>query len=149
MKYCRTTRKLLGQDMMNPKRTTQRSVMQQRNVLHSTVGTVASSYMIPGSDIRTVAIKFPIGRFCVSTGKLCVYAEGLDIHKIAKTPLIYSVSCFNLGGLELCWAKPTKVPRATELNDIGVSSLKCTASHCHCQHTHFVIRLFTISKGKF
>jgi len=27
---------------------------------------------------------------------------GLDILKIDKTPLIYSVSCFHLGGLELC-----------------------------------------------
>jgi len=126
MKYCRTTRKLLGQDMMNPKRTTQRSVMQQRNVFHSTVGTVASSYMIPGSDIRTVSIKFPIGRFCVSTGKLCVYAGGLT---------------FILGGLDLCWAKPNKVPRATELNDIGVSSLKCTASHCQ-RSTHTLLSDF-------
>jgi len=29
MKYCRTTRKLLSQDMMNPKRTTQGNVVQQ------------------------------------------------------------------------------------------------------------------------
>jgi len=32
--------------MINPKRTTQWSVMQQRNVSHSTVGTVASGYAI-------------------------------------------------------------------------------------------------------
>jgi len=31
---------------------------------------------------------------------------------LTKTPLIYSVSCFNLGGLELCLgAKLTKTPR--------------------------------------
>ena len=30
--------------MINPKRTTQWSVMQQRNVSHSTVGIVASGY---------------------------------------------------------------------------------------------------------
>ena len=37
---------------------------------------------------------------------------GLDIIKLTKTQLIYSVSRFNLGGLELClWgAKPTKAP---------------------------------------
>jgi len=38
-------RNILGQDMINPKRTTQWSVMQQRNVSHSTVGIVASGYM--------------------------------------------------------------------------------------------------------
>jgi len=35
-------RNILGQDMINPKRTTQWSVVQQRNVSHSTVGIVAS-----------------------------------------------------------------------------------------------------------
>jgi len=38
-------RNILGQDMINPKRTTQWSVMQQRNVSHSTVGIVTSGYM--------------------------------------------------------------------------------------------------------
>jgi len=34
---------------------------------------------------------------------LCVCAEWLDILKLTKTPLIYSVSYFNLGGrLEFC-----------------------------------------------
>jgi len=37
--------------MINPKRTTQWSVMQQRNVSHSTVDIVASGYTMPGSDI--------------------------------------------------------------------------------------------------
>jgi len=41
-------RNILGQDMINPKRTTQWSVTQQRNVSHSTVGTVASGYARPG-----------------------------------------------------------------------------------------------------
>ena len=45
-------RNILGQDMINPKRTTQWSVMQQRNVSHSTVSIVASGYAMPGSDIR-------------------------------------------------------------------------------------------------
>jgi len=44
-------RNVLGQDMMNLKRTTQWSVMQQRNVSHSTVGIVASGYAMPGGDI--------------------------------------------------------------------------------------------------
>jgi len=39
--------------------------------------------------------KFLIGGFCVCAG-------GLDITKLTKTPLIYSVSHFNSGGLELC-----------------------------------------------
>jgi len=42
---------ILAQEMINPKRTTQWSVMQQRNVSHSTVGIVASGYAMPGSDI--------------------------------------------------------------------------------------------------
>jgi len=46
-----TNRSILGQDMINPKRTTQWSVMQQRNVSHSAVGIVASGYAMPGSDI--------------------------------------------------------------------------------------------------
>jgi len=41
-------RNIFGQDMINPKRTTQWSVMQQRNVSHSTVGIVASGYAKPG-----------------------------------------------------------------------------------------------------
>ena len=41
-------RNILGQDMINPKRTTQWSVMQQRNVSHSTIGIVASGYAKPG-----------------------------------------------------------------------------------------------------
>jgi len=40
---------------------------------------------------RTVARKFSIGGLCSSVG-------GLDIIKLTKIPLIYSVSCFNLGG---------------------------------------------------
>jgi len=38
-------------------------------------------------------------QFC---GGLCVCLGGLDIIKLTKTPLIYSVSRFNLGVLELC-----------------------------------------------
>ena len=37
--------------MINPKRTTQLNVMQQRNVSHITVGIVASGYAVPGSDV--------------------------------------------------------------------------------------------------
>jgi len=37
-----------------------------------------------------------------STWGLYVCARGIDIVKIDKTPLIYSVSCFNLGVLEHC-----------------------------------------------
>ena len=44
-------RNILGQDMINPKRTTQWSVMQQRNVSHSTVGIVASEYAKPGRRV--------------------------------------------------------------------------------------------------
>jgi len=53
--------------------------------------------------LRTVARKFSIGG-------LCVFAGELDIVKLTKTPLIYSVSIW--GGLELCLGgdKPTKAP---------------------------------------
>jgi len=44
-------RNILGQDMINPKRTTQWCVMQQRSVSHSTVGIVTSVYAMSGSDI--------------------------------------------------------------------------------------------------
>jgi len=37
--------------MINPKHTTQLSVVLQRNVCHSTVGTVASGYGMTDSDI--------------------------------------------------------------------------------------------------
>jgi len=55
---------------------------------------------------RTVARKFSIEGLCNSAG-------GLDIIKLTKTPLIYSVSRFNLGGLELCLGgiSPPKPPR--------------------------------------
>jgi len=54
---------------------------------------------------RTVAKNFSIGGLCSS-------AVRLDI-KLSKISLIYSVSRFNLGGLEVCLgrAKPTKAPR--------------------------------------
>ena len=43
-----SNRNILVQDMINPKRTTQWSVMQQRNISHCTVGIVASVYAKPG-----------------------------------------------------------------------------------------------------
>jgi len=48
---------------------------------------------------------------------LWLCAGRLDIFKFTKTHLIYSVSCFNLGGLELClWGlSPQKSPVATGL----------------------------------
>jgi len=49
---------------------------------------------------RTVARKFSIGGLCSSVGGLR-FCGGLHIIKLTKTPLIYSVSRFNLGGLEL------------------------------------------------
>jgi len=50
-KYCRKNRNVLGQDMINPKRTTRWSVMQQRNVSHSTVGIVTNRYAKPGRKV--------------------------------------------------------------------------------------------------
>jgi len=52
---------------------------------------------------------------CISVGGIFAFAERLDILKLAKTPLIYSVSCFNLGRLGALFggAKPTKAPVAT------------------------------------
>jgi len=48
---------------------------------------------------RTVTRKFSIGGLCGSASELCVFFGSLDIIKLTKTPLIYSVSRFNLGGL--------------------------------------------------
>ena len=50
---------------------------------------------------RNVARKFSIGG-------LCVCFRGLDIMKLTKTPLIYSVSHFSLWGLELCLGRISK-----------------------------------------
>ena len=49
---------------------------------------------------------------CSSAKRLFVCAGGLDIIKLTKTPLIYSVSRFSFGGLELCLAglSPPKPP---------------------------------------
>jgi len=52
-----------------------------------------------GPLTRTVARKFSIGGFAFLRGDFCL-CGGLDTLK-AKTQLIYSVSCFNLGSLEL------------------------------------------------
>ena len=62
------------------------------------------------SRLRTVAGNFSIG-------ELCVCAGGLDILKIDKNST-YSISRFNLGGLEFCLgAKSTKTtPVATGLS---------------------------------
>ena len=60
---------------------------------------------------RTVARKFSIGRLCGSARGGCVCAGGgLDIIKLTKTPLFYSISRFNLRGLGALFggAKPTK-----------------------------------------
>ena len=50
---------------------------------------------------------------CGSAGEICVCAGWLDIIKLSKIPLIYSVSRFNLGGLGALFGgdKPTTAPR--------------------------------------
>jgi len=59
---------------------------------------------------RTVARKFSIGGLCVCAG-------GIEIIKLTKTPLIYSVSRFNLGALGALFGglSPPKTPGATVL----------------------------------
>jgi len=52
---------------------------------------VAVTRRIAYPHFKTVARKF-------STGGLCSSAGGIDFTKLTKTPLIYSVSRFNLGG---------------------------------------------------
>jgi len=66
---------------------------------------------------RTVARKFSKGGLCSSAGGLFVCAGGLAITKLTKTPLIYSVSRFNLGGLGVLFGglSPPKPPVAKEL----------------------------------
>jgi len=65
---------------------------------------------------RTVTRKFSIGELYSSVGGFA-FCGGLGIIKLTKTPLIYSVSRFNLGGVELCLgeAKPTKAHMGTGL----------------------------------
>ena len=51
-----------------------------------------------------------------SCGGLCVCAGGLDIEKMIKPPMTYSVSYFDLRGLSSLFgrSKPTKAPRGDE-----------------------------------
>jgi len=51
---------------------------------------------------RTIARKFSIGGLCVSAGRALFLWGGLTFQKLTKTYSVYSVSCFNLGGLKLC-----------------------------------------------
>jgi len=52
---------------------------------------------------------FPIGGLCSSAGGFSFVRGGLDIIKLNKTSLIYSVSRFTLGGWSFVWGgKPTK-----------------------------------------
>jgi len=55
---------------------------------------------------RTVARKYSLGGLHVCAGRL-------DIENLSKSPLIYSVSYFNLGTLRLCPGRrsPPKLPR--------------------------------------
>jgi len=56
------------------------------------------------------SLKSVVSRTVASRG-VCVCAGELDIIKLTKIPLIYSVSCFNFGGLELrLGSMPTKAP---------------------------------------
>ena len=52
----------LGQNVINPKRTTHWSVIEQRNVSHSTVGIVASGYAWYKVSILKVVIRFHFWR---------------------------------------------------------------------------------------
>jgi len=67
---------------------------------------------------RTVARKFSIEGFAVLRGGFALVRGGLDIIKLTKILLIYSVSRFNLGGLKLCLGglSPPKPPVATGLD---------------------------------
>jgi len=62
---------------------------------------------------RTVARKLLIGGFVFLRGGFTFVQGCLTFQKLTKTPLIYSVSCFNLGGLGVLFggAKSTKDPR--------------------------------------
>jgi len=63
--------------MINPKRITQLSVMQQRNVSHSTVGIVGSGYAKPG---RRVSILKALQVTVNAAHKLCYYHNFLQFH---------------------------------------------------------------------
>jgi len=71
-------------------------------------------YSVLGQNRRQKVFNRGALQFC---GGLFVCAGELDIIKLTKTPLIYSVSRFNWGGLELCLRglSPPKPPMATGL----------------------------------
>ena len=63
-------------------------------------------------ESRTVVRKSSIGGLCVCAGGFYVCARGAWHTNLIKIPLIYSISCFNLGGLGALFegAKSTKAP---------------------------------------
>jgi len=71
---------------------------------------------------RTVARKFSIGGF------VFVWAGGLDIIKLTKTPFIYSISRFNLGGLGALFGG-SKPPRGDGTASETSQSFSTTTSH--------------------
>ena len=98
--------------------------------------TLSSKCVICATDYRTVARKFSIGWLCSYAG------GGLDIIKLTKTQLIYSVSRFNLGGLELCLGRlsPPKLPRGDGTDYVAgvicaVSSGTCTEGTTNDERT--------------
>ena len=68
---------------------------------------------------------------------------GLTFQKLTKTQLIYSVSCFNLGGLELCLGglSPQKLPRGdgAECHCLAALPAKVSVFSSHMHGSHSVI----------
>ena len=58
-------------------------------------------------------------------GGLCVCARGLDIEKLIKLTMIYSVSYFDLGGLVRCLGRlsPPKPPRGDGTGLVSIVSM--------------------------
>jgi len=75
---------------------------------------VKTQYYKSSAGSRTVARKSSIG----------VFTFVLDILKLTKTPLMYSVSYFNLGGLEYCLGGLSPLSRQTSWQSSTSSSTK-------------------------
>ena len=87
-------------------------------------------------NFRSVVRKLSIRGFCVCSGGGGLYVRARwawhsNLTKILRT---YSVSYFNLGGLELFGAaRPTKIPRGDGTGELVSFFLTQERKECHCE----------------
>ena len=94
---------------------------------------------------RTVARKFSIGGFAVLRGGFAFVRGGLDIVKLTKTPLIYSVSGFNVRGLGALFGGISPLYACLTCSSAHASILHPLLAHHHlCYVDAYCVFLFSI-----